>query len=1013
MPNGADIRVFTPDGSNVRIQGVGDNRAPTTFGASLPFCLMDANARPLLNRAYRATAFVAILSALTTHAQDTIVIGTGTVENDFFSFPAPYGNAADGARHQMLIRADELQSAGMGPGNIYSVAFDVAQAAFVTFEGFTVDMGTTTQDDLSTGWVQGTSTVYGPTDFDNSTTGWNTHVFDTPWYWDGQSDLVVQTCFSNNDNAQNAFHRQSETSYTSTLVRSSNNPNVCFSQQFTPYTQRPNMRFTWAAVAPEAHFTQSTTATCGGTVTFLDASTGAPTGWQWDFGDGTTDSVPDPVHQYTSDGTFVPVLIVTNNAGSDTLEGAPITVNASGPRPVDACIPATEGSLPGIGIVAVTLNGSTYSSGDAQSEGWVDRSCILTTVATGAVLNMTVGTGNVAQHNIRGWIDWNGDGEFTGNELVLSADNQTSATGSVTVPVTAPIGTPLRMRFAADYSFSPYPQPCGPLQYGQAEDHGLLVTENTDPPVAGFSVTPSFTCDGTVQFTDQSLNVPTTWSWDFGDGGTSDEQSPAHTYSTAGTYTVTLIAGNSAGSDTETLENVVTVDLSGTPVPASCIPNTTAYCCGFGLLGFSFAGITSTSADGSEGYKDRTCGNTALLNEGAAYPISAITGGDVDHDVLVWIDLDNSGTFETSELIWGALGQEDPSGSVIIPAASAFGVPVRLRVTADVSGETTGPCEDPMYGQTEDFSAILSPNPDPPAAAFSATPTHTCTGLVQFTDHSLNAPDSWAWDFGDGSTSTEQSPLHQYDSDGTYSVSLTATNGNGSDTETANGLITVVPEALCDTLAMPQGPQGGSAEGCEGVLADDGGPNDDYSPGPGSPFTITAPNGQVVVLTFSQFEFETNFDVLRIFDGPDAFSNEIGDGFSGSGVDELPNNGVITSSGPSITLMQDASMGPTTWEGFLLNWSCSAVGINEEAASPIGNVYPQPARDRFTISFTAPTGNNWRLTLYDAVGAQVRTIDLDGGLRDRVVDTDGLAPGAYVMSVETPRGRWNRALILH
>ena len=57
MPNGADIRVFTPDGSNVRIQGVGDNRAPTTFGASLPFCLMDANARPLLNRAYRATAF--------------------------------------------------------------------------------------------------------------------------------------------------------------------------------------------------------------------------------------------------------------------------------------------------------------------------------------------------------------------------------------------------------------------------------------------------------------------------------------------------------------------------------------------------------------------------------------------------------------------------------------------------------------------------------------------------------------------------------------------------------------------------------------------------------------------------------------------------------------------------------------------------------------------------------------------------------------------------------------------
>lgn len=53
----------------------------------------------------------------------------------------------------------------------------------------------------------------------------------------------------------------------------------------------------------------------------------------------------------------------------------------------------------------------------------------------------------------------------------------------------------------------------------------------------------------TVRFTDTSAGNPTSWSWSFGDGTTSTEQHPAHTYSAAGTYTVTLTAGNTAGTD--------------------------------------------------------------------------------------------------------------------------------------------------------------------------------------------------------------------------------------------------------------------------------------------------------------------------------------------------------------------------------------------------------------------------------------------------------------------------------
>ncbi len=61
--------------------------------------------------------------------------------------------------------------------------------------------------------------------------------------------------------------------------------------------------------------------------------------------------------------------------------------------------------------------------------------------------------------------------------------------------------------------------------------------------------------DGSVLFTDLSTNDPTGWSWDFGDGNSSDEQNPEHTYAESGTYTVCLTASNGAGSD-ESCEEV-------------------------------------------------------------------------------------------------------------------------------------------------------------------------------------------------------------------------------------------------------------------------------------------------------------------------------------------------------------------------------------------------------------------------------------------------------------------------
>ena len=80
---------------------------------------------------------------------------------------------------------------------------------------------------------------------------------------------------------------------------------------------------------------------------------------------------------------------------------------------------------------------------------------------------------------------------------------------------------------------------------------------------------------------------------------------------------------------------------------------------------------------------------------------------------------------------------------------------------------------------------------NPPLADFSANATlGGVPSTFQFTDNSASNPTSWLWDFGDGSTSTQQNPQHKYTAQGTYAVTLNATNGYGSNAITKAAYIT-------------------------------------------------------------------------------------------------------------------------------------------------------------------------------------------------------------------------------
>ncbi len=115
-------------------------------------------------------------------------------------------------------------------------------------------------------------------------------------------------------------------------------------------------------------------------------------------------------------------------------------------------------------------------------------------------------------------------------------------------------------------------------------------------PVANFTGIPlTGTAPLIVQFTDTSTGTPTSWNWSFGDTSFSAAQNPSHTYSTAGTYSVTLTAANAGGGNAITKTGYITVNPSQIPastvlVNANNYPGKPGYLLSGGYIQFTVTG---------------------------------------------------------------------------------------------------------------------------------------------------------------------------------------------------------------------------------------------------------------------------------------------------------------------------------------------------------------------------------------------------------------------------------------
>ncbi|MCX6291246.1 MAG: PKD domain-containing protein, partial [Bacteroidetes bacterium] len=434
--------------------------------------------------------------------------------------------------------------------------------------------------------------------------------------------------------------------------------------------------------------------------------------------------------------------------------------------------------------------------------------------------------------------------------------------------------------------------------------------------VASFTAAQNYFCTtpATVNFSNNSINA-TGYTWDFGDGNTSTAMNPSHTYASPGVFTVTLIATGAAtcgNNDTLIVPGYVTVTNTGGPIPASCLPATTAYCCNIGITNVQLNTINNTSPAASEGYRDFTCANATTLTAGDPYTLNVTTGVTYNENVMAWIDYNNDGQFNnTTELVFTSLHIPGSHAGVIhTPASATLGTPLRMRVIDDYENNTiTSSCYNPQYGQAEDYTVNFVANTLPPVAGFIASDTTiNVGGTVYFSDLSSHGATSWNWTFSGGApvTSVLQNPAIVYSVLGDYTVTLHVSNSFGADSITKTMYIHVVNSINMCSATSTAAPFG--------QFYDSGGPSGGYQNNENCSLLIAPACATSVTLIFSFFQTEYYYDYLYVYNGPNASAPLLLTAYGST----LPAT-VTANSGQMFIVFQSNSS--ATYAGFAAAWT--------------------------------------------------------------------------------------------
>ena len=515
--------------------------------------------------------------------------------------------------------------------------------------------------------------------------------------------------------------------------------------------------------------------TAGTTADFFDFSSNFPTSWSWTFQGATpgTSNLQDPtgITFPTTGGCYSVSLTVSNACGSNTIT-RPCFASIGQPTACDKLLISEyiEGTaqnkaieLYNAGSAAVNLSSysvETYSNGSTTATYTLNLSG---TLASHAVY--VIGDANASLQGIIGNTDITSNVTFfDGNEAIILKRN------GVIIDKIGEIGNNPSINWlvgsgsTAEYTLVRKNTIDRPSTFWpDTQNEWDVFAQNTTTylgshnsicgvgaaPIAAFVGNPiNITVGQMVNFTDLSLNTPTSWNWSFTGGlpNTSTQQNPSNVmYNFPGCYQVSLTVSNAFGNDSETITCYINVSSSAIAPVAAFTANT------FNITTGQSVNFTDLSTN------NPTAWNWQFTGATPATSTQQNPGG---------ITYNTPGCFQ-----------------VILTASNAAGNDSETQTCyINVSNPSAGPL-----------------------ANFSTSNTSICVGsCISFTDASTNNPTAWNWSFPGSTTSssTSQNPSNIcYNTPGTYNVSLTAINGSGTNTLTLNGFITVyaIPSANAGT----------------------------------------------------------------------------------------------------------------------------------------------------------------------------------------------------------------------
>ncbi|MBB1283612.1 PKD domain-containing protein [Flavisolibacter sp. BT320] len=511
------------------------------------------------------------------------------------------------------------------------------------------------------------------------------------------------------------------------------------------------------AQASTPDFASSTVAGCSPLVVkFTDQSSGAPLSWFWDFGNGATSTLKNPSTTYFTPGQYAVTLKVTYSDGVKTVSRANYITVYKNPEAAFR-VSDSVGCYP---FPVQFTDASTASTGTANTS-WL--------------WDFGDGTQSTQQNPLH---TYNYDGTYTVSMKVVNDKGCWSvATKHTFIKVAGGL--------KADFSLI-RPSSC------QAPFEAKFTNATAGP--------------GLISYT-----------WDFGDGTTSTEASPIHSYRNAGTYSVTLIAKSSEGCiDTLRKENLLTL---GNTVTSFRVADK-------GCVSDSIRFVNTSSDTTGQSFWDFGDGTTST----EANPVKLYT---------------TTGTF-TVRLVQGYGSCADSSSSSLtifarpkasftvnkntycqVPATVSFSNTVTNAVSYywDFGDSTTSTQANPIHiykaagdytvtltvananGCTDTIRVPKAVSISKPKITIAALPQRGCLPLpVQFTPTVVsNEPVvAYLWRFGNGATSTQQAPSYTYTQQGNYTVTLIVTTASGcTDTLTLKDFISAGTKPKAGFTAVP------------------------------------------------------------------------------------------------------------------------------------------------------------------------------------------------------------------